>query len=207
MTLISWLTLFGICALGAMSPGPSLAVILQNRVQRCLVDALVASWAHAAGIFLWALAASTTLGTLFQRIPAIKTSLTLAGAAFLVYLAVKSWGSQGSEFTAKKNHLPPAWLSGLSISMLNPKIFVFFTALFSQFIPKEAGFITLLGLAMVAGLVDGIWYSFVSLIVGHIGLEKRLRRHSMILNRVSAGFYLIIAGTSLSQVMGLMARQ
>ncbi len=205
MTLISWLTLVGICAFGAMSPGPSLAAILQNRVQRSLSEALVASWAHAAGIFLWALVASTTLGTLFQRIPKVKTSLTLAGAAFLIYLAIKSWESHRSDCRTQNTQLPAPWLCGLSISLLNPKILIFFTALFSQFIPEGANFITLLGMATVAGLVDGTWYSFVSLLVGHIGLEKSLSRHSMLLNRVSAVFYLIIAGFSLGQVTGLLA--
>ena len=190
--------------MGAMSPGPSLAVILQNRVQRRLSDALFASWAHAAGIFFWALAASTTLGTLLRHIPAVKTSLTLAGAFFLVYLAIKSWGSHGSDHSAQNTHLPPAWLSGLSISLLNPKILVFFTALFSQFVPEGARLTTLMGMATVAGLVDGIWYSLVSILVGHIGLEKRLNRHSVLLNRASAGFYLIIAGFSLGQITGLM---
>jgi threonine/homoserine/homoserine lactone efflux protein len=204
MTLISWLTLVGICIIGAMSPGPSLAVVLQNRLHRGLSDALVTSWAHAAGIFFWALAACTTLGTLFQRIPSIKTSLIVAGAAFLTYMAIKSWNSHSSDCTTQNTQLPAAWLSGLSISLLNPKIFIFFTALFSQFIPAEASFITLLGMATVAGLVDGTWYSFVSLLVGHVGLEKRLSHHSMLLNRVSAGFYLIIASLSLGQVTGLL---
>ena len=204
MNLISWLTLIGVCIIGAMSPGPSLAVILQNRVQRGLNASLIASWAHAAGIFLWALASSTTLGILFQRIPAVKNYLTLAGAAFLIYLAIKSWGSNGSDDSAQNTQLPAAWLTGISISLLNPKIFVFFTALFSQLIPEGASITTLLGMATVAGLVDGTWYSFVSLLVGHIGLEKSLSRHRVLLNRASAGFYLIIAGYSLGHVTGLL---
>ena len=190
MNLISWLTLIGVCIIGAMSPGPSLAVILQNRVQKSLSDALIASWAHAAGIFFWALAASTILGSLFQRIPTFKNYLTLAGAAFLIYLAIKSWGSHSSDNYAQNTQLPAAWLTGVSISLLNPKIFVFFTALFSQLIPEGASVTTLLGMATVAGLVDGTWYSFVSLLVGHIGLEKSLSRHRVLLNRASAGFYL-----------------
>ena len=101
--------------------------------------------------------------------------------------------------------MPPAWLSGASISLLNPKIFIFFTALFSQFVPQGAGPVTLLGMAMVAGLVDGTWYSIASLLVGSIGLDKSLRRHSVLLNRISAGFYLIVAGLSLGQVAGLLA--
>ena len=204
MSLISWLTLIGVCILGAMSPGPSLAVILQNRVQKSLSDALIASWAHAAGIFFWALSACTILGSLFQRIPIVKNYLTIAGAAFLIYLAIKSWGSHSSPDSTQNTQLPAAWLTGISISLLNPKIFVFFTALFSQLIPEGVSVATLLGMATVAGLVDGIWYSFVSLLVGHIGLDKSLSRHRVLLNRTSAGFYLIIAGYSLGNVTGLL---
>ena len=204
MNLISWLTLIGVCIMGAMSPGPSLAVILQNRLQRSLSDALIASWAHAAGIFFWALTASTILGSLFQRIPTTKNYLTLAGAAFLVYLAIKSWRIHSSGNSSQNTQLPAAWLTGLSISILNPKILVFFTALFSQLIPDGAGVTTLLGMATVAGLVDGIWYSFVSLLVGRMGLEKNLGHHRVLLNRASAGIYLIIAGYSLGRVTGLI---
>ena len=204
MSLISWLTLIGVCVIGAMSPGPSLAVILQNRVQRSLSDALIASWAHAAGIYFWALAASSILGSLFQRIPTVKNYLTLAGAAFLVYLAIKSWGSQSNDDSAHNSQLPAAWLTGLSISLFNPKILVFFTALFSQLVPEGASITTLFGMATVAGLVDGIWYSCVSLLVGYVGLEKSLDRHKVLLNRASAGFYLIIAGYSLGNATGLL---
>ncbi|MCB2184518.1 MAG: LysE family translocator [Desulfobulbaceae bacterium] len=204
MPLISWLTLVCICALGAMSPGPSLVTILQNRVQRGLSDALVASWSHAAGIFFWALAASTTLGTLFHRIPGVKILLTLAGAVFLIYLAIKSWGNHGSDDRIQNTQLPAAWFCGLSISFLNPKIFVFFTALFSQFIPEGASLITLSGMATVAGIIDGAWYSLVSLLVGYTGLEKGLKRHSILLNRVSAVFYLVIAGLSVGKATGVL---
>jgi threonine/homoserine/homoserine lactone efflux protein len=202
MTFISWLTLIGVCALGAMSPGPSLAVILQNRTQRGLGDALVASWTHAAGIFLWALAASTTLGVLFQKYSPLKTLLTLAGAAFLVYLAFRSWKSTGSDESNRSSRLPAAWFTGLSISLLNPKIFVFFTALFSQLIPEQAGFVTLVCMAMVAGMVDGSWYTLVSLLVGHIGIEKSLISHGVFINRASACFYLVIAIFTLAEFTG-----
>jgi len=205
MSLISWLILIGVCAMGAMSPGPSLAVILQNRLQRGLNEALFASWAHAAGIFFWALAASTSLGIVFQHFPALKTSLTLAGAVFLIYLAIKSWRSHGKDDCARNTPLPAAWLTGLSISLLNPKVFVFFTALFSQLIPEEAGVFTLVSMATVAAVVDGTWYSIVSLLAGYVGLEKNLRRHQVLLNRSAACLYLLIASLSLCQFMNIGA--
>lgn len=172
MTFLSWLTLAGVCALGAMSPGPSLAVILQNRVQRDLRTAMLASWSHAAGIFLWALTASSTLGILLRRFPSIKMLLALAGAVFLSHLAIKSWGSKGGSSDDQNDQLPAAWVTGLTIAVLNPKIFVFFTALFSQFIPDGAGSVTYPGMAAGAGVVDGTWYCVVSFLVGHTGLAR-----------------------------------
>ncbi len=205
MSFFSWLSLVGICVIGAMSPGPSLAVVLQKRLQSSAGQGLVTSWSHATGIFFWALAASTTLGTLFQRFPAVKTILTVAGAAFLIYLAIQSWGSNDSDSGEPHRQLPAAWISGLSISLLNPKIFVFFTALFSQFIPAEAGVMTMIGMALVAFCVDGTWYSLVSLLVGRVGLDTKLNRYSLALNRVAAVFYFVVAGLTLSQITGLIA--
>ena len=80
-----------------------------------------------------------------------------------------------------------------------------FTALFSQFIPEGPGAVTILGMASVAGLVDGTWYSLISLLVGRIGLDKKLYRHRIMLNRASAVFYLVIAGLSLVNMTALPA--
>jgi hypothetical protein len=59
-------------------------------------------------------------------------------------------------------------------------------------------------MATIAGLVDGTWYSIVSLFVGQTGLDKSLNRHSLLLNRLSACFYLVIACLSVGQIMDIM---
>ena len=60
-------------------------------------------------------------------------------------------------------------------------------------------------MALVAGLVDGTWYSFVSLLVGHTGLANSLVRHSDLLHRTAAGLYLIVACVTLANVTGILA--
>jgi hypothetical protein len=63
---------------------------------------------------------------------------------------------------------------------------------------------TMIGMALVAFGVDGIWYSLVSLLVGRIGLATKLNRHGQLLNRIAAILYFIVAGLSLLQVSTFM---
>lgn len=49
----SWLQLTGICFLGAMSPGPSLALIVNNSILHGKYYGLATSLGHGLGIGFW----------------------------------------------------------------------------------------------------------------------------------------------------------
>ena len=49
MTLTVWLSLFTVCLLGAMSPGPSLAIVAKHSLAGGRVNGLATAWAHAFG--------------------------------------------------------------------------------------------------------------------------------------------------------------
>ena len=51
------------------------------------------------------------------------------------------------------------------ISFLNPKILVFFVAVFSQFIYKELTRLDKTIIVLVAGLIDTFWYVLVALLI------------------------------------------
>ncbi len=54
MTLTVWLSLFTVCLLGAMSPGPSLAIVAKHSLAGGRVNGLATAWAHAFGIGIYA---------------------------------------------------------------------------------------------------------------------------------------------------------
>jgi threonine/homoserine/homoserine lactone efflux protein len=54
---------------------------------------------------------------------------------------------------------------GLIIALVNPKILLFFTALFSQFVRLDSNIWEKLWLAGIAGGVDMLWYMLVALII------------------------------------------
>ena len=54
MNIESWFQLVAICFLGAVSPGPSLALIVANTLAGGRAYGVVTSLGHGAGIGIWA---------------------------------------------------------------------------------------------------------------------------------------------------------
>ena len=71
MALADWLSLISICLLGALSPGPSLMVILACTSGNGRAAGVLASVGHGLGVFGYALAAATGLSASARRIVAI----------------------------------------------------------------------------------------------------------------------------------------
>ncbi len=95
MTLAAWLSLLGICLLGAMSPGPSLAVVIRNTVAGGRRGGLATALSHGLGVGVYALATALGLATLIATRETLFTGLTLAGSAYLLWLganALMKWG-------------------------------------------------------------------------------------------------------------------
>ena len=85
-----WLSLFALCLMGAMSPGPSLAVVMRAALRGNRRSAYGTAVAHGLGVGLYALLTVTGLAVLITRWPGAFLSVQLLGAAFLVYLGVQA---------------------------------------------------------------------------------------------------------------------
>ena len=55
-----------------------------------------------------------------------------------------------------------SFLLGLTTSIINPKILIFLTSVFSQFINDELSDYTKIGIGLLAGIIDAVWYILVS---------------------------------------------
>jgi threonine/homoserine/homoserine lactone efflux protein len=82
---------------------------------------------------------------------------------------------------------------GFLIAALNPKILIFFTALFSQFVRTESGYIEKLYLAAIAGGIDAVWYTFVAIVISSATPAPRLKNLSIWLDKVFGLFFVSIA--------------
>lgn len=197
MTFTAWLSLLAVCCLGAMSPGPSLAVVLKHTVTNTRSHGLAASWFHAAGVGLWAFATISGLAILVAESEAAFKAITWLGAGYLAWIGVKAIrAGKASAFTVntgKSVSVITAGIEGAAISLLNPKLAIFFIALFSQFVSPDATLSDQLIMTATAALIDGLWYSIMVFLLSHGPVLKTLQHRSQLVNRLTGGILIVLA--------------
>ncbi len=169
MALSLWFSLALVCMMGAMSPGPSLAVVLKHSLNGGMKNGMLAALSHGFGVGLYAAASLLGLGALMLQFPSVYQFLVYLGAAYLAYLGLKILFSKpnDSELQVQKSAVSSskALQDGFAIAFLNPKLAIFFLALFSQFIDPEN--LTLnIGIIMclTVFVIDTGWYLLVALL-------------------------------------------
>ncbi|NVJ57458.1 MAG: LysE family translocator [Vibrionaceae bacterium] len=197
MTLTIWLSLFTICLLGAMSPGPSLAMVAKHSLAGGRSNGLATAWAHALGIGIYAFITLIGLAVVLQQSPLVFKAISYAGAAYLAYLgynALRSKGGVAAKLEAGEQS--SVWQSakeGFLISLLSPKIALFFTALFSQFVAvgDSVGAKSLIVLTPL--VVDGLWYTLITLLLSSPRLLDKIRAKAQLIDRLSGVVLILLA--------------
>jgi threonine/homoserine/homoserine lactone efflux protein len=169
-----------------MSPGPSLAVVMRHSASTGVRAGLACAIAHAFGIFLWAMLMVGGLGALLLAQPAWFDVIRASGALFLMYLGVRSLLNNEAEMPSFENGDSAiasyrAAREGLLIALSNPKIAIFFAALFSQFIQPQAPLMRQVTIAAMAAVIDALWYALVSVSISRAAIVVS---HITLLNRV-----------------------
>ena len=167
MALSLWLSLALVCMMGAMSPGPSLAVVLKHSLSGGMKNGMLAALSHGFGVGLYAAASLLGLGALMLQFPTVYQFLVYLGAAYLAYLGLKILFSKPSadelQIAQQSGNSKQALQDGFAIAFLNPKLAVFFLALFSQFIdPVNLTFQVGMIMCLTVLLIDTGWYLLVA---------------------------------------------
>lgn len=203
MTLAAWLSLFAVCLLGAVSPGPSLAVVLRATIGGGRVAGFRAAVAHGTGVGLYGLLTVTGLAVLLTRSPGLYLGLQIAGALYLVWLGGKSLTARSNRATtARENsaHHNPA-TEGFLVAFLNPKLAVFMLALFSQFLAPEFGIKEKAIMVATVGVTDAAWYGLVASLVARPAFLERLRAGEVLISRVFGMILIALALTVLANAL------
>jgi len=202
MLLSSWLSVAGICALGAMSPGPSLAVVMNNTVNHGRKAGILTAIGHGLGVTAYAAATALGLAVAIAQSALIFDAIRYLGAAFLLFIAYKTWVSTQQvkaqsplSTEQEKATKTPGFISGLMIAALNPKMAIFFLALFSQFVQLDAGLGDKLILAFTAGTIDTLWYLLVAWGLATPKILTWLNLHQKKINQLFALVIALLAGT------------
>ncbi|GAA0783549.1 hypothetical protein GCM10009109_00490 [Marinobacterium sediminicola] len=142
------------------------------------------------------------LGVLVNEYHLLYQVITWLGAAYLIWLGINALRfAAAPELEADARTKETLWQaarSGALISLLNPKLAVFFTALFSQFVTAGQTLSDQMILVLTATLVDGAWYSLVAILFSQPRLLIWLRRH---LKRVEQLTGVVLIGLALRVAM------
>lgn len=174
-----------VCAMGAMSPGPSLAVVLRNTASGGRLQGILTGVGHGIGFGIYALIAVTGLSAILLAHDSIFLLLQWGGALVLIWLSYNMLTYAPSEGNGKHDISGrQGFIEGFLISFLNPKILVFLVAVFSQFIDPQMSQIDRIIMAVLAGFIDTTWYVLVAAILAGTPLIDTLRSNSVIIDRV-----------------------
>tara|TARA_R110000823_G_scaffold291009_9_gene409384 strand:- start:9389 stop:10012 length:624 start_codon:yes stop_codon:yes gene_type:complete len=204
MEFSHWLSLLGVCLLGAMSPGPSLAVVLKSTLADGRSGGFSAALAHGVGVGLYGLLTVAGLAGLIATTPAVFRALQLAGAGYLLYLGIRALGSNAAQpnTQAPSSAAGNPAVDGFMVAFLNPKLAVFMLALFSQFLQPDFGIPAKGLMALTVGVTDALWYCLVAGLVSHPGFVGKLRANAQLIDRC---FGVILIALALSVMAGALA--
>ena len=181
-----WVQFALICIVGAMSPGPSMALIIRNSIKYGRVSGLLSSVGHAIGIGIYASISVVGLQLILINNIFVFNTIQFCGSVFLFILGILFLKNSGEILSLEDDQKNlNSFIQGFAISILNPKILIWFTAIFSQFIEASSTSMTKLTMVFMASSIDGIWYIIVTIVVTGFGLKQFLENNTKIIQNIS----------------------
>ena len=195
MTIILFLKIFTVCLLGAMSPGPSMVVVINNAIFKNRFNGILTALGHGVGIGIYALCAVLGIGLIIETNILIFRAIQSLSILFLFYLGIQSIRSnseldfKGNEFTSGIK----SFLQGLTISILNPKIFVWFIAIYSQFMSVTYNLSLNISLILIACIVDALWYIILVNFVTSRNVFEFVKNKSKLIQKIIGYLFIFIS--------------
>ena len=164
---MAWLLAFApVAALLTITPGAGTAMIVRSAVRGGRRRALVTTIGNSIGVLAWAGFAAVGVAAVVATSAQAFTAVKLVGAVVLVILGLQSLRGRRAADTVAAPAGGAPLRDGVVTSLANPKLAVFFAALFPQFVPDGASvlFSALLMAAMIVAF-DLVWYSMLAYLV------------------------------------------
>jgi threonine/homoserine/homoserine lactone efflux protein len=158
-----------VAALLTVTPGAATALVVRSAATGGQRRALATTAGNSIGVLAWGCFAAMGIAAVVATSAEAFTAVKLAGAVVLVVLGLQSLRGHRADPARPPGPEPARGAplrDGLVTSLANPKLAVFFVALFPQFVPAGAPVLpsALLMAAMVVSF-DLVWYSALAYLV------------------------------------------
>ena len=181
--MFNWLAFSTYAFITAATPGPNNIMSMSNGGRLGFRGALPFNFGICAGFSAVMLLCTAFCATLTNLIPAVKTPMLIAGAAYMLHLA---WSTFRSSGVIEDRHSSSGFYAGMLLQFINPKIYIYgIMSMQAYILPFYAG--EPLTLALFALLLAFIGFAF-TLCWSAFGSAFRLifSRHTKIVNTIMA---------------------
>jgi len=142
-SLAHWATFFTAAILLNLSPGPDMAFILGQTAQRGERSGFAAMFGIWTGTLIHVMFAALGLSAVLATSSVAFSVVKWMGAAYLIWLGIQALRSEGTSLSADGQTSPASlqriFKQGVLVSVLNPKVGIFFLAFLPQFVEVGAG--------------------------------------------------------------------
>ena len=204
MTPEAWAALASVFVLGAMSPGPSLAVVLRNTMSGGRSQGVATGVGHGIGFGVYAFLAALGIATALSLHEGTELVLKWGGTLILVWLGVtflrhaSKGPQQGGSDDGHGSSEMAGFMQGFLIALFNPKILAWMLALYAPFIEADVSMETLVGMGLLGMTIDGAWYVTVATVLSRGDGVERLRSKSHLIDGAMGVLMFVFAGLLLS---------
>jgi threonine/homoserine/homoserine lactone efflux protein len=166
-------------------PGPAVMYVVSRSIGHGRAAGLVSVLGIVVGTLFHVVAATLGLSALLASSALAFQVVKYVGAAYLVYLGIKTLRSRDTELVNAANgetRLTRLFAQGVLVNILNPKTALFFLAFLPQFVDPSRGHVTLqifeLGVlfALMGWCSDSVWALVAGTVADHFRRSIRLRR-------------------------------
>jgi threonine/homoserine/homoserine lactone efflux protein len=204
-TLAALATLWFVHLLAVISPGPSLLVVARSAIAGSRAEGTRVAVGLGLGTLVWSLAALFGLSVLFALAPWLYTGMKIAGAAFLLYIAVMMWRHANEPVAldgalAERDDGPAGAGSGplaavrlgLLTQLANPKVAVFFGSIFVTLLPADPSVGVQAAVIAIVCVNEVAWYTAVAYAFAVERLRRGYARAKVWVDRTCGGFLALL---------------
>ena len=186
----------------AATPGPDVIYVITRGLTQGRASAMAAAAGFSLGNIVHTALVILGVSAIIKASALAFTAIKIAGAIYLIYIGIKIFRSGSAKADKDDKLLAPktVFIQSVTANILNPKVAIFFIALFPQFIREQNGHASmqmfLLGILFI--ICTFIVFSACALFSGQIGeLLKKRESSAGMLNKV-AGSVLMGLGVALA---------
>jgi threonine/homoserine/homoserine lactone efflux protein len=185
-----------------LSPGPDMLYVISRTLESGRRAGIISAFGIGVGTLVHMSVTAIGLSALLMSFPLAYQTIRILGAAYLVFLGVKTIRSNPTTPTSPNGReeyqtsLMTIFRQGVITNVLNPKVALFFLAFLPQFVDYSTGFFALqiLFLGLVFDCSGTTWNVIIAILAGKANSIMQRKPEMVRIQRTLPGLILISLG-------------